>query len=251
MIVLTTILSFFGGLIYGSFLNALLWRLPEGRGMGGRSHCRSCNHVLAWYDLIPIISFVLLRAKCRYCHGTIHIRYPLVELATGLMVGLFFATQTPIANIETVLSVFGILIFVSLFFFDLFYFILPDVIIFPAIIIYGLYDFLMTPHFLTFVLTALLLSAFFAILYLASRGKKLGLGDVKIAILIGLVLGYPLGALSIIFGVWLATFVALVLLLLKKVGMKDAIPLGSFLAFSTLLCLIFQNEILSITKLFI
>lgn len=246
----SALLYFVGGLIYGSFLNMLLWRLPRNEGVGGRSRCRHCNHDLAWYDLIPVISFILLAGKCRYCAKKISLRYPLVELATGAVLSLFFIVRNPAPSLDTALTIYGLLTLVSLFFFDIFYFILPDVVIFPAIIIYGIYDTSRPEKLLSFLLTALLVGAFFAILHRISRGKKLGFGDVKFAILIGLMFGYPIGILSIILGIWIATLVALILLTLRKVGMQDAIPLGSFLAISSILFIIFQNEALSISTLF-
>lgn len=244
------IFVFIFGTIYGSFLNVLLWRLPEGKGIGGRSHCRTCQHQLVWSDLIPLLSFIILRGKCRYCHKPIHIRYPLVEMTTGTVLALFFAVQVPFLNLGAVVTIFGLLILVSLFFFDLFYLILPDVLILPAIGIYALYDLTKLVYPLSYFLTALLSAGFFAILYRVSRGKSLGFGDVKLAFLIGLILGYPLGFLAIFGGVWLATITAVILLVLKKVGLKDKIPLGSFLVFSTIICIIFYYEILPLTIFF-
>ena len=177
--ILVLIFAFIFGTIYGSFLNVLLWRLPEGKGIGGRSHCRDCHHQLAWSDLIPIVSFIILRGKCRYCHTKIHIRYPLVELTTGLVLGLFFVVRAPTLNLETVIAIFGLLTLVSLFFFDLFYLILPDVLIFPAIGLYALYDLTKLAQPLPYFLTALLSAGFFAILYAVSRGKSLGFGRLR------------------------------------------------------------------------
>ena len=238
----TVILAGIGGLIYGSFLNVLLWRLPESKGINGRSHCRSCNHQLAWYDLIPVLSFILLRGRCRYCHKKIHPRYPLVELTTAIVLGLFFAIRTPVLTIETIVTIFGLLILTSLFFFDLFYFVLPDVLIFPAISVYAVYDFVLVPHPLAYAVTALLAGAFFAILYRASAGKNLGFGDVKLVVLLGLIFGYPLGFITIVIGIWLAALVSIGLLLGGKVKRTDAIPLGAFLVLSAITSLIFYHE---------
>ncbi|MDP2696003.1 MAG: prepilin peptidase, partial [bacterium] len=134
------ILSVLGGLIYGSFLNVLLWRLPEGNGIGGRSHCRACHHQLTWYDLIPVLSFIILRGRCRYCHASIHIRYPVVETSTAIVLVLFFALRQPPLGLESIITVFALLVLVSLLFFDLFYLILPDVILLPTIVVFAVYD---------------------------------------------------------------------------------------------------------------
>ncbi len=244
------ILAVIGGLIYGSFLNVLLWRLPEGEGVNGRSRCRSCHHTLAWYDLIPIVSFIALQGKCRYCRERIHLRYPLVELAAAAVLGIFFAVRIPSLNIETIIDIFGLLILVSLFFFDLFYFILPDAIIFPAIGVYAVYDLAKLAHPLPYFLTALLAASFFAILYTISGGKKLGFGDVKLAILLGLIFGYPLGFVTVVLGIWLAALVALGLLLTGRAKRTDAIPLGSFLAIAAIVSIIFYHETFPFISLF-
>jgi len=238
------------GLIYGSFLNVLLWRLPEGQGIGGRSHCRSCHHILAWYDLVPILSFIALRSRCRYCQARIHIRYPIVETVAAITLGIFFAVQQPGLNLESAITIFILLILVSLLFFDLFYLVLPDVFVLPAIGVFLIYDITRIASPLSYFSTALLSAAIFAILYAVSRGKKMGLGDVKLAFLIGLVLGYPFGFLAIVGGVWLATIAAFFLLIFKKATLQDAIPLGSALATSTILFIIFHYEILPLTIFF-
>jgi len=244
------IFAFIFGTIYGSFLNVLLWHLPEGKGIGGRSHCRSCHHQLAWYDLIPLVSFIILHGKCRYCHQRIHIRYPIVEMSTAIVLALFFAIRQPSVNLEIIMAILALLVLVSLLFFDLLYLILPDALLLPTIVIFAIYDIVKTSSPFSYFLTALLSAVFFAILYLVSRGKNLGFGDVKLAFLIGLILGYPFGFLAIVGGVWLAAIVAIVLLALKRVGLKDAIPLGSFLTFSTIICIIFYHEILPLTTFF-
>jgi prepilin signal peptidase PulO-like enzyme (type II secretory pathway) len=246
----TVILGCIGGLIYGSFLNVLLWRLPEGKGIGGRSMCRSCGRTLVWHDLIPVISYVILSGTCRSCKAPIHARYPAVELTVAVVLGLFFAIRTPNLEISAVMSVVALLVLTTLFFFDFFYFILPDVFIFPAIAIYGAYDVFILKNPMLFFVAAFLGAGFFGILYAVSRGKKLGFGDVKLAFLLGLIFGYPLGLLTIILGVWLATGVAVLLLISKKAKLHDPIPLGSFLVLAAILCIIFYHETLLPTFLF-
>lgn len=242
--------TFIFGTIYGSFLNVLLSRLPEGESIGGRSHCLSCRHQLAWYDLIPLLSFVALRGKCRYCHSLINFRYPIVELVTAIVLVMFFIFRTPALNIETVVAIFGLLILTSLFFFDLFYLILPNVLIFSAIGGYILYDTLALGHPLPYFLTALLLACFFVILYAISRGKKLGFGDVKLVFLLGLMFGYPLGFVTVVLGIWLAALTAIGLLLTGKTKRTDAIPLGSFLTVSAIISIIFFHETFPFITLF-
>lgn len=218
--------------------------------MTGRSQCRFCHHQLAWYDLVPVFSFVALRGHCRYCKTPIHLRYPIVEISMALTLTSFFWFTNPSFGLDSTIQIFALLILVSLFFFDLFYLILPDVLIFPAIAVYAIYDLLKMGDSFPYFMTALLIAGFFAILYGVSGGKKLGFGDVKLTILLGLMLGYPLGFVATIGGVWLAAIFSLSLLLLGRAKRTDPIPLGSFLVFSTIICIIFYNEILPITTLF-
>ncbi len=248
--IITVVLASIGGLIYGSFLNVLLWRLPKQKGIDGRSHCRSCYHTLVWYDLIPLVSFLVLKGKCRYCHENIHIRYPLVELATAVVLSMFFVIRVPTFSIETIIEIFGLFILISLFFFDLFYFILPDVLIFPAIGIYAIYDLLVLVNPFSYILTALLVASFFAILYTVSGGEKLGFGDVKLVLLLGLMFGYPLGLVTIVLGVWFAALVSIGLLAIGKVTRADAIPLGSFLTLVSIVSIIFYHETFPFISLF-
>ncbi len=241
---ISLILAALWGLVYGSFLNVLLWRLPEGRGINGRSGCRSCGHTLAWYDLIPIFSFLLLKGRCRYCKASIHPRYPIVELATSIVLALFVFVKHPIFDLQSIAEIAGILIFVSLFFFDLFYFILPDVITIPAIIVYATIDLFFTPNPILHLAVGLLMALFFAILYKVSKGRQLGFGDVKLALLVGLVLGYPLGFIAIVSGIWLGALTGLMLMVGGLATRKDALPLGAFLSLTSIIVIIFSHATL-------
>src|SRR3989344_3387555 len=96
---LTSIFVFLFGLIVGSFLNAVIYRLQKGESaLEGRSYCPHCKHILAWYDLIPLASFAMLAGKCRYCGKRISLQYPLVELATAVVFVSIFNFQFSISN---------------------------------------------------------------------------------------------------------------------------------------------------------
>ena len=231
-------LAFVGGLIFGSFLNVLLWRLPEGES------------ILAWYELVPIVSFIFLKGRCRACGGKIHLRYPLVELSSGIVLALFWWTNSGLSVQDSIVSVFAILILLSLFFFDLFYFILPDVITIPGIVIFLGYHFIQTDSFWAYALTALLLALFFAILYGVSGSQKMGFGDIKLAALLGSIFGYPMGVINTVAGIWLAALTAIFLLAIRKATLKDPVPLGSFLTLAGLLSIIFANEFAPLTLFF-
>ena len=184
------LITFIFGLIVGSFLNCVIYRLEIGKSaLKGRSFCPHCQHQLKWQDLIPIFSFLILRGKCRYCKKPIFWQYPLVELITGILFLLFFIFH--FSFFIFIISSFLIIIFV----YDLKHYIIPDKIIYPAIVIAFLYQLfnhwsLIINH-LNFIYSALGASFFFLLIVLASRGKGMGIGDIKLGFLMGLILGWP------------------------------------------------------------
>ena len=146
---------FIFGLMIGSFLNAVIYRLHTGESIiNARSHCPKCNHVLAWYELMPVISFLLQGGKCRSCKKAISFQYPIVEIATGVLFVLIFNFQFSIFN-EFSSSNFQFLnlaylaivasSLIAIFVFDLKHYIIPDKIIYPLIglvFFYRIFDFL-------------------------------------------------------------------------------------------------------------
>lgn len=205
--------------------------------------CRSCGHTLAWYDLVPIASFLILSGKCRYCRKPISPRYPVVEAVTGTVLALSFVFAQPPADPGTmIVSIYVLLVFISLFFFDSLYMILPDALVIPAIGIVGLYDLVFVADPRAFFISALLLAGFFAILYTVSRGRWLGFGDVKFAALIGLVFGYPVGLLVVVLGIWIGAAIGVALLISGRAGRGYALPFGAFLSAAAIFFTIFQHE---------
>lgn len=183
---LTDIFIFVFGLCIGSFLNCAIYRLEENKKITGRSFCPNCRHNLSWQDLFPVLSFIFLRGKCRYCKKKISWQYPLVELFTGILFVLIF-NQSAIFNslYLLVISCFLIIIFI----FDLKHYIIPDKILFPAIIIAVIYNLIFWQNIINNLLAAVIACGFFLIIFLISKGKWMGFGDVKLAFLMGLFLG--------------------------------------------------------------
>jgi leader peptidase (prepilin peptidase) / N-methyltransferase len=238
------------GLFIGSFLNVLADRLPRGETViRGRSHCEVCKKELAWYDLIPLLSFVFLKGRCRYCHTRLSLFYSVVELTTGvLFVSIYiFLTKDSIMyqvlSIKYVLDLFYYLFIVSslivVFFADLKYGIIPDKIVFPAVFVSFLYIILNTSYLiLPYLLSAIAACLFFLLLFFGTKGRGMGFGDVKFAFFMGLVLGYP----NIIVGLYIAfltgAIVGCILILWRKKKLKGAsIPFGPFLVLGTILAM--------------
>lgn len=235
------------GLSVGSFLNVVILRLDKKKGiLLGRSECPKCGHRLRWYDLVPVFSFLLLRGKCRYCKHKISRLYPTVEILTAIsfIAYLFFHGLDGPEILLDLLIISGL---IAIAFFDLRELIIPDKIVLPLIILVFFFNLSVTDISVRLI-TALILGAIFAIMYLGSRGQWIGLGDAKLVFLIGLVLGYPLGVLAVLLSIWTAALIGIILVAVKRATFKTALPLGTFLAASSIIFLILQNELQKITQ---
>ena len=235
------------GLSIGSFLNVVIFRLGKRAGiLLGRSECPHCGHILKWHDLIPVLSFLIIKRRCRYCKHKISWAYPVVEISTAVAFWAYFYFQ----NTHDVHLIYGLALISGLIvitFSDLLELIIPDKIVFPLIILVFAFN-LAAVDISARLITALVLGSIFAIMYLGSRGRWMGLGDAKLVFLIGLALGYPLGVLAVLLSVWTAALVGIALVMAKKATLKTALPLGTFLAISSIILIIFQNELQKITQ---
>jgi len=248
---LFSLFSFLFGTIVGSFLNCVIYRLETSRSfLKGRSFCPHCEHTLEWKDLIPILSFVLLKGKCRYCGKKISFQYPIIELLTGIFSFLFFK---PLVLTFTILNfLFAIYNFITscfliiIFFFDLKHYLIPDKVIYPAIIISIIY-LLPNPKFyiLNSLYSALGASLFFLFIYLISKGKWMGFGDVKLAFLMGLFLGFPKILVALFLAFSLGAAIGIYLILTKKKTLKSEVPFAPFLVAGTFSALFFSQNLIS------
>lgn len=230
-----SLILFIFGLFLGSFLLVVIDRIPRGESiLFGRSHCDMCGHVLNWYDLVPILSYVFLHGKCRYCHKPYGMQYPFVEVATGGMFALV-PLLFPFTSVGQYIAVLGITaVFIVIFFTDIFYGIIPDGALIAGGILTIALHILLHDNMLSYLLVAVVSAGFFLMLFLATKRRGIGFGDVKYSLLMGFILGYP----SIILGLYLAfltgAFVALILILGKKKHFRgDTIAFGPFLVIGT------------------
>lgn len=241
------VLVFIFGLVVGSFLNVLADRLPQGETvLWGRSHCDWCKKPLRWFELVPIVSFILQGGRCLRCHKPLSIQYPLVELITALgFVWIFVNYPLTLSLLVSYYVLFSSLL--VLFISDLKYQILPD-----SMIVIGslgaLVILVLSPASLTTLLPHLLSAAgsfaFLYIIWAVTRGRGMGFGDVKLAFLMGLLLGYP-GIIIAFYGAFLTGAVAGVILILAgKKGWKSKIAFGPFLIFGTAVAVIWGHQIL-------
>lgn len=240
------------GLILGSFLSVLIGRWPHFRGAWmGRSHCPACSHVLAWHDLLPVVSWLMLRGRCRYCGTPISALYPVLEVTMAGALGLyayFYGLPTMWYALD-IIVLFGL---VSLFFFDLKHQMLPDIIVLPLSIVAVLRLWVVPGHDpLTSVLTGIGIAAMFGALYAYSRGRWLGFGDVKLAVVIGLLFGYPVAVGVTLIAVWAGALVGVALMATRRATMQTALPFGSFWTAAAVVTVLWPAPVLFLSSLFI
>lgn len=249
------IFIFLIGLSVGSFFNVVIFRFGTDKSIvSGRSKCLNCNSIIRWFDLIPVLSYFVLKSRCRKCNIKISPLYPVVEISTATVLLLLFL-NTPVVSYLTALNAFIILLLILVIFFDIRYLIIPDkilLLIATSIVVlrFNLNTTLNITDLYWLLITAFGLTSFFAILYIISKGRWLGFGDVKLIFLIGFLLGYPMGYLAIVTAVWLAAIFSIILLVQKKATAKTEIPFGSFLSTATIIFIIFSNELQKISRYF-
>lgn len=216
------------GLIIGSFLNAVLWRLRVRRSVvKGRSMCPRCKHVLGPADLIPLFSFVWLRGRCRYCHRTISWWYPAVELAAA---GLYLASwlrwgASPELLLDLVIWPFLIVIFA----YDWRWSLILDRISLPGAALAFLANLLLGRSFIEVLAGAILGGAFFGLQYFLSRGRWVGGGDMRLGLLIGALLGWPGVLLCLGLAYSVGAVVGIALIIARRKTWQSVIPFGTFL----------------------
>lgn len=239
---------FIFGLSIGSFLNVVIYRLAEGGSViFDRSRCPQCKHVLTWYELIPLVSFMIQFGKCRQCRAPISWQYPIVEAVTGslfLYIYQFLPAYYHGWDLGYLFFVFSALIVI--FVFDLKYYIIPNVVVYPLIGISAVHMVLgkgfLAPEYP--VISALVLSGLFLFMYLISRGTWIGFGDVKYGIFMGLFLGFPLSAVGWFFSYFIGAIVGGAMIMLKRKGMRSEIPFGPFLITGTGIAYFFGSDII-------
>ena len=237
------------GAIIGSFLNVCIVRLPEQRSIvRPPSHCPTCRRDIAWYDNVPLLSYVLLRGRCRGCGTRISPLYPAVELLTGaLAVALWLRLGPTLAFVGYFAFAAAL---VTITFIDLDHRIIPDVISLPGIVVGLAVSFvspLVTPVDAVLGIFAgggVLLAI--ALAYQAIRGQEgMGGGDVKLLAMIGAFLGWQSVFVTLMLASLIGSLIGVALMLYQRADTKLAIPFGPFLACGALVYLFFGDRILA------
>jgi leader peptidase (prepilin peptidase)/N-methyltransferase len=223
------------GLVFGSFISALSYRYPRKMSVTrGRSICPNCKHKIAWYDNIPLFSFLVLGGKCRNCKKPISWRYPLIELATSL--GFLLIS----------LNIYYLIVFcilVAIFVVDFENQIIPDDFIFLGILV-SAFTIYHSPF--TYLFSGFLAASLLMFLHIVTKGRGMGLGDVKFAVWGGMLVGLPMTLVWLFLAFLTGGITGIILILGRRAGLKDQIAFGPFLIISIGLTFIYGDRLLNL-----
>ncbi len=280
------VLIFIAGLFIGSFLNVVSDRIVSNRSFFlGRSVCEFCSKVLSALELIPVFSFLLQRGACKNCKKKLSWYYPISEVLTGFVfavaaykIGIFSDTATAFTWLYFVFLIVVLSVYVVLLLTDLKYLLLPNKVLFPAILVtiaflvlgmvlslYYTYQSLNNDTFgkylikagywdlqwqavlkdhLYILLSAIGIGVFFWLLTLIKNGRAMGGGDVKLAFLIGLVNGFPHNVFAIFLGFLFGALLSILLVWTKRKTIKDTVPFGPFLLLGSFVMLFWGDMLI-------
>lgn len=278
------ILGFVVGTVLGSLAYALAGRIIKGASFWKRSHCLRCKKTLRARDLFPVVSYIFLKGRCRYCHKKISIEYLLYEAGMGVLVGLLFMFSMPDGTILSLLELsyksYFLVVLMVIFLVDLKVGLIPDRITYPAVVvtlIYLLIDkgarswnfyqsimelpfgkYLLPPYsaylfdnlarlwnpILWALLSAVGLSLFFALLIIITRGRGMGWGDVKYVFFLGLALGFPSAIIAVFLAFLAGAITSLILIAIKKKRFGQTIPFGPFLSLGALVTVLWGDKVM-------
>ena len=270
-----SMMVFLLGLIIGSFLNVVIYRYHTGKSLSGHSHCLSCGHVLRWYELFPLISYICLRGKCKKCGCTIPVRYFLVELSTALLFLLTFLQFG--ASVLTLFSLTLIALLIIVVVYDIYHMVIPnELVIFVGILalVYYVIVFGLVWEqnvFLLHIGAAFGSFLFYGGLWLVSKGRWIGFGDAKLAIPLGFIVGIPAVFSFIVLSFWVGAVLSLVWMWLPKIRdilvrcctkntvvnytksftIKSEVPFAPFIITAFLLVFLYQVDVLQLISIFI
>lgn len=256
------------GLALGSFLGALTHRLPGQESIfKGRSKCPKCGKKIAWYDNIPLFSYIFLKGRCRRCNKKISPRYFLIELVTAVgfvciyylyvncaarLMNLFF--QSPLCIWGNKLSFFLLpfmlilfLVVLAIFAIDFEHQFIPDSLVFTGFtFVFFTTAFADPSSFYTRLLVAFGSGIFLLIIHLTTKGKGMGLGDVKFALFLGILLGWPYAFVSLLLAFLTGAVVGIILVLAGKAKLKEHVAFGPFLALSLIVTFVWGEKLLTL-----
>ena len=242
---LTLILSiiiFLYGIVIGSFLNVLIYRIPKHENIATkRSHCMECGYQLKWYDLIPLFSYLFLRGRCRKCGTRISIQYPIIEATNGILYVLIFLRYG--LTIETLLYCLLFSALLALSVIDFRTFEIPvgfNIFILILGLVRVATDY---KNWLLYLIGLVSVSLFLFAIFAISKGRGIGGGDVKLMAATGLLLGWKLNLLGFVMGCILGSIIHIIRMKVSKEG--RTLAMGPYLSLGVVLTVFFGEYIIS------
>jgi leader peptidase (prepilin peptidase)/N-methyltransferase len=236
------------GLIVGSFLNVCIYRLPRRQSINWPgSHCTSCDRPLAWYENIPVISWIMLRGRCRTCGARIAVMYPLVELITAALfvAGYLIYGWTPLLAVRLAFACAMVVLFAV----DLRHHILPNVITVPGIVVGFVLSLMLPPGWKSSLIGLVagggVLFAIAEAYYRLRDVEGLGMGDVKMLSMIGAFLGWQLMLVTLVLASFAGSLIGIGVIAMGRGGMKAALPFGTFLAVGALTAAVVGDDLVA------
>jgi leader peptidase (prepilin peptidase) / N-methyltransferase len=243
---MTSALVLILGACVGSFLNVCIYRLPRHESLAWPgSHCTTCNRTLSWFENIPVLSWIVLRGRCRGCHQSISWMYPIVEVVTALVFlsGYLLYGPTALAVVRILFACALVVLFVT----DLQHKILPNVITLPGIVIGFVCSLFLAPGWrdslIGIVIGGGVLFAIAEAYYRVRKQEGLGMGDVKLLGMIGAFLGWKLVLLTLVLASFAGSVIGVAMIATGRGGMKYALPFGTFLAVGALVAAIWGTPL--------
>lgn len=244
------------GVFVGSIINATVLRTKAGLPLMSRARCLTCVEPIAWFDLLPVVSYLALKGRCRRCSAAIEWQYPAVEAAMGLLFGLFalriflgwgvpsfvdYGEEVVLFLRDALISVFLVIIFL----YDFRFSVIPDRFSIPALVVALLANIAMGAPGWSILLGGLALGSFFSIQFLASQGRWIGGGDIRVGMLMGFLLGLPIGIVALFLSYVFGAVGGVILLAARNRHLDSHVPFGTFLAAGTIVAMVWGPQLLT------
>lgn len=236
------VICFIFGIIIGSFVNVLIYRLPLHENIvTENSHCMTCGHKLKWYDLFPLFSYLFLRGKCRYCKAKLSVQYPLVEFINGLFYVLIFIFNG--INVTSICYALSVSMLIALSVIDWRTYEIPFGLNI-AILVFGIINMAFNyKNFLYYLIGMVCVSGFLLLLYLITKGRGIGGGDIKLMAAAGLLLGWKHIILALILGCIIGSVIHITLMKVSDKGRMLAF--GPYLSVGIVISMLCGDRLLN------
>ncbi len=247
------------GAACGSFLNVMISRMIKGENwVSERSRCERCGKKLLWYDMVPVLSYIVLGGKCRFCRKPIALQHPIVEILVGALflwwgvvgVAFFRIVQSPLTYFQPAYWLILGMTLLAILVADWYYGLIPDFFVWIVVLFSTIYRLVLVQtgvmqgmDFSRSVYAAIGGWAFYYVLHAGSKGRGMGLGDVKLAFAMGLVLGWPRTLVAHFLAFTTGAAFGILMLILGKKKLGQTVPFGPFMVGATYAALLWGNQL--------